>query len=390
MGLDDASSNIMAQDFRGVNLRAGGEITVASGVEPFDGLARNYGPAVAMDTGGDFVVAWDHTDDMASSVDVMAQRFTADGVPVGGPIVVQHVAGLPDRGPSVAMDGPGNFVVAYTNTEVDGSKHVEAALFNAQGALSQRLVLPEAQGTFEQDNVSVAEAPDGRFAIAFMQNGQARLDRFSPAGVELSSDLLQPNARQSWPSVSMDASGNCVVAWEGPSFHIFAERVSSADVLGGVLDLGGGSQPSVALVPSGPSPTAGGNFVVAYQQQGANGPVPVVTEVTQGDTVFTNHILSGAGSSPARLVEPSICINANNLYLVSFTEDQLGEQAQSITAQVGVLVNPAPVNNSLPNDPLYGGGGGAYPPFLNWGPHHHLIATHPLVHRLRSAHRKRR
>jgi hypothetical protein len=348
---------ILAQVYSGLNVRVGREITVASDVGSGSDLLVGLAPPVAMDPAGDFVVVWDHMDLGHDSGDVMAQRFSANGAPVGGPIVVQHVTGSLPGLPSVAMDGQGDFVVAYANTGGDGSRHFEAAVFNAQGALSQFFTLPEGRHGFGgSDQVSVAEAPDGRFAIAFVQNSQVRLDRFSAAGDEISSDLLDPGVPgQDSPRVAVDANFNCVVAWQGPGAHIFAERVSSADVLGRVLDIGPGTAPSIAMDFSGPSPDTGGNFVVAYQQADRLG--VVVTEVTNGDTVFTNQVVSATDPAHTFVNQPSISINANHEYVVSFTEVRTDGAAASITAQTGVLLDLSSIDLLRPYESLYGGGG---------------------------------
>jgi hypothetical protein len=365
---------ILAQVYSGLNVRVGGEITVASDV---GSRFVDSAPAVAMDPAGDFVVVWDHLRASDFSGDVMAQRFSANGAPVGGPIVVQQVSDVLSAGPTVAMDGRGDFVVAYANEGGDGSRHFEATVFNAQGALSQFFTLPEGRHRIlESDQVSVAEAPDGRFAIAFVQNSQVRLDRFSAAGDEISSDLLDPGVPgQDSPRVAVDANFNCVVAWQGPGAHIFAERVSSADVVGGVLDIGPGTAPSIAMDFSGPSPDTGGNFVVAYEQ--ADRGRVVVTEVTNRDTVFRNQVVSATDPAHTTLTEPSISINANHEYVVSFTEVRTDAVAQSITAQTGVLLDESSIDLLGPYVSPYGAGGSPYASYQNPLPAHLLTAPRP-------------
>src|SRR5262249_36919871 len=147
--------------------------------------------------------------------------------------------------PQVAMDANGDFVVAYDSTDPAQDDLVAAAMFNANGTLNRRLTLPQQDGF---DSLpSVAEAPDGRFAIALQQHGQVRLDQFSPQGVEVGTPLML-GAGQS-PSVAMDVNGNCVLAWLDLQDNVVAQRVvpvtdahgNTTDLLGQVLRIGQGT-----------------------------------------------------------------------------------------------------------------------------------------------------
>jgi hypothetical protein len=350
----------MAQVFDGQGKRVGGEITVA----PFQSGSREETPgepAVAMDPAGDFVVAWYESQSFA----VRAQRFSANGAPVGGLITVDDKNAFIAQ-PQVAMDANGDFVVAYDSTDGARDDLVAAAMFNANGTLTKRLTLPQQDGF---DSLpSVAEAPDGRFVIALQEHGQVRLDQFNPQGVEVGIPLML-GAGQS-PSVAMDVAGNCVVAWLDLHNNVVAQRVvpvtdtrgNTTDLLGQVLRIGHGTQPvlsgrhlGVGLDPFGPN--GGGNFVVAYEQQWFNGDVVMVTEVTNNDTRFTTDVVGGVGDGTVNLLAPSISINSDHQYLVSGTDQHYGAEPSNITAQFGTLQDQPPLP-PVPY-PSAGGAGGA-------------------------------
>jgi hypothetical protein len=64
-------------------------------------------PAVAMDDDGDFVVTWVSVQERGYVVDqtgVYAQRFNANGEPVGGEFLVNTVVVNRQDSPAVAMD----------------------------------------------------------------------------------------------------------------------------------------------------------------------------------------------------------------------------------------------------------------------------------------------
>jgi PKD repeat protein len=77
-------------------------------------LAGNqFNPAVAIDGQGNYIVAWEGPDPSTGSEGVFAQRFHADGTPNGGQIVVDSTFIGPQSTPSVAADAAGDFVIVW-------------------------------------------------------------------------------------------------------------------------------------------------------------------------------------------------------------------------------------------------------------------------------------
>jgi hypothetical protein len=69
-----------------------------------------YSPQVARAASGSFVVAWRTVRD---GVDVLAQRYNTEGVPLGGRIVIAEDAGIGDGIVRIAMAPNGRFVVSW-------------------------------------------------------------------------------------------------------------------------------------------------------------------------------------------------------------------------------------------------------------------------------------
>jgi Ca2+-binding RTX toxin-like protein len=177
-------------------------------------------PTVAMNGSGEFVVAWTHPYS-DTDYDVYAQRFTAEGAPVGG---ISYVAtsSQTERTPSVAIDAAGNFVVAYEYRSGD-TRDVRAARFDSQGGwLGSSTIAGSDRPEFAP---SVAMSPAGNFVVAYTYEylsmfGSRDLDvharRFAADGTPQGDSfgvagMFSDDEFQ--PAVGMNAEGDFVVAY---------------------------------------------------------------------------------------------------------------------------------------------------------------------------------
>ena len=115
-GRDDELTGVFARRYDRGGVAQGQEFRVS----PAE--AGGSAPSVAMDDSGNFVVAWTGTRDAASGgADVFARRYDRAGAARGGEFRVNtHTAGS-QREPSAAMDADGDFLVAWTSQDLDGS-----------------------------------------------------------------------------------------------------------------------------------------------------------------------------------------------------------------------------------------------------------------------------
>jgi hypothetical protein len=305
--------DIRAQRFNSSGNKTGPEIVVSGSV------LDEGSPAVAMDKQGDFVVTWVQTQP-GGDTNVIAKRFNSSGVPQGA-IVPVGVGTFREHDPSVAMDDPGNFVVAYTRDTNNNNPDIFAKRYNTNGQLLG--VVSVATSPVAEDNSSVAMTPDGRFDVvwekAFSVNDHdILLTQYNASGSPvLSRTIAASTANESLPSVSMDNFGNAVVAWQrttSGNADILARRVTSTGVLGTVTTIAATSfserNPSVALKRTG------GAYVVVYDRTVTNTHVNVA-EVSAVDTVHTFD--AGARFNAA------VSINGANKYLITYTSDDGGD-----------------------------------------------------------------
>lgn len=143
--------------------------------------SRQSFPAVAMDADGDFVIAWRSSLQGSPGGTIFAQRFAADGAPLGTEFRVGPDNSVRDSQsePQIAMHANGDFVITWSNRAV--------------GALAEEL----GQNQLEDRWIE---------ARSYNADGTPRT---SPLRTTTRADDQFPRA----PRAAMDAQGNIVLVW---------------------------------------------------------------------------------------------------------------------------------------------------------------------------------
>jgi hypothetical protein len=179
-------------------------------------------PAVAVGPTGDFVVVWSRVTlerEQNNTLDVFAQRFNAAGAQLGDEFRVN--SGHAKRHPAVAIESTGEFVVAWQSYPSGvGNYRVFGARFDAARLGSQFAV--STYTTNYQESPAVAAEPMGGFVVVWSSLYQDGSDfgvvgrRFdadgSPAGSEFTVNTYT-TANQGGPAVASDPTGGFVVVW---------------------------------------------------------------------------------------------------------------------------------------------------------------------------------
>src|SRR4051794_18134776 len=214
--------DIRAQRYNSFGTKTGPEIVVSS--SPLD----EGSPAVAMDGQGRFVVTW--VERLASGdTNVVARQYDPAGNTTGNQIPV-GAGTFRESDPDVAMDLSGNFVVSYTRDTNNNNPDVFAKRYNSSGQLLN--VLDVAVSSRAENHSSVAMAPDGRISVAWESafssaDHDIKLSRYTaPGGFIDLTGVASGSLNDVSPSVSMDNSGNGVVAWETVG-NVMARRFNS-------------------------------------------------------------------------------------------------------------------------------------------------------------------
>jgi hypothetical protein len=234
--------------------------------------------SVATDADGDSVVVW-QSQQGGTVYDVYAQRYSASGTPQGGEFRVNTHTSAAQTRPAVAMDGQGNFVVAWASVFQDGGGDgVYAQRYDSSGAPLGAEFRVNTYTNSDQRNPAVAMDADGDFIIVWdgrNQDGSGSgifAQRYASTGAAQGAEFrvnAHTNNAQDLPSVAMDRAGDCVVAWQswgqdGSDEGIYARRYDAAGVSAGdefranTFTPRGQARPSVAM-------GADGDFVIAWE-----------------------------------------------------------------------------------------------------------------------------
>ncbi|HNB64921.1 MAG TPA: DUF4347 domain-containing protein, partial [Rhodocyclaceae bacterium] len=233
---------------------------------------------VAMDASGNFIVVWDSN--ASGNVDVRAQRYSSTGTALGGEFTVNATLAGDQKTNSVAMDATGDFVVAWTGVNGDGSGNgVFAQRYNASGTAVGSQFQVNQITTGNQDWAHVAMDGHGGFVVVWQSaasdTGDVYARRYDGNGFAVTNEFrvnVTPSGLQNNPDVVMDAHGNFIVAWtsagqDGSGNGVYGRRYSAGGVALGseflinVTTAGDQAFPHMAL-------EADGDFVVEWEGAG--------------------------------------------------------------------------------------------------------------------------
>ncbi|ETX01085.1 MAG: hypothetical protein ETSY1_08795 [Candidatus Entotheonella factor] len=242
-------------------------------------------PAAALDDAGNFVITWYSVGQDGSTGSIFAQRFDAQGTPMGSEFRVNDYSSSSQQYPAIAMNGAGHFVIVWRSLNQDGSKFgIFAQRFDAQGGR----IGPEFQvNSFtagDQLGPAVAMDAAGHFVITWSsrrQDGDAMgvfAQRFNAHGERIGPEF-QVNrftkGSQLDPAMAMDEAGNFVITWSSrgqdrDGMGIFAQRFNAQGKRVGpefqVNTSRAGSQLGSAV-----SMDSSGQFVVSWSSRDQDG-----------------------------------------------------------------------------------------------------------------------
>jgi len=214
-------------------------------VVSFDDGGHPGSTAVAMNHSGDFVVAWGSigqdatTETWFPTRDVFAQRYHADGTPAANVFIVNTFADYTQEMPDTAIGDSGDFIIVWNSRHRDWDfSDIRAQRYGADGRpVGTEFVVNTYDGG-DVKNAAVARHTDGSFVIVWCSEGQdgdgmgvyARMFHADgvPKGTEFQVNTYT-SGDQANPAISMDGTGNFTVVWQsngqdGDGYGVYAQR----------------------------------------------------------------------------------------------------------------------------------------------------------------------
>jgi hypothetical protein len=179
------------------------------------GTTHQYSPSVAMDNSGNFVITWQDLRD--GNYDILAQRYDFSGIYLGSNFKVNDdLDTLYQYAPVIAMDSSGDFVIAWYDYR-NGNHDIYAQRYDSSGTPSgSNFKANDDTETALQVLPAIAMDGSGRFVIAWRDDRNTSgydvyAQRYDSSGNPLDSNYLIPNHSyasfvQSNPAVACDSS----------------------------------------------------------------------------------------------------------------------------------------------------------------------------------------
>lgn len=225
-GGDDSGYSVQGRRFAANGLPAGPDFQLNSYTPGPQGS-----PDVALLPGGGFVATWSSYGSGGSdvaSLSIQVRRFASDGDPIGADVQVNsHTPGHQQQ-PAVAVAPDGRFVIAWDSQTSSGSddsaSSVQARRFAADGAALGAEFQVNTYTAGYQDGAAVAIDGRGDFVVAWASydgddgsESGIQAQRFRVGGGRLGGEFQVNSHTESYqasPSVDASANGDFVVAWQ--------------------------------------------------------------------------------------------------------------------------------------------------------------------------------
>jgi hypothetical protein len=328
---------------------------------------------VAVDGQGDYVVVW-QGNGPGDADGVFARVFDAAGNPRTGEVLVNVTTAGSQTQTAVAMDGSGDFAVAW-----DSGGQVWARVFSLSGAARTGQFQVSTKATSFVTGIAMDTAGD--FSVLYGGPSPSinapiwYFQRYNLAGQAQGAavKVVAPTLIDGTSSIAMDGSGNLVVTWDDAtssnSLDVFAQRYSATGKKLGSTFTVNTTTAGIQWLPSAGRASSGA-FVIAWhdRQLGAmmaqffnadgtrnGGPIPIGPNAEQrtavgmdasGNAVFawsdrdniTGQRITAAGVAMenAFLVNttidqlqgiPSVAVTGSGTFVVSWSGNGVGDDA---------------------------------------------------------------
>ncbi|MCK5737919.1 hypothetical protein KAH55_02010, partial [bacterium] len=230
-------------------------------------------PDVAMDNNGNFVVVWCDHNPNSNNPDIIFQRFNSNGAPLGNNVKV-NTDGVVcyHHHPAIEMDDSGNFVIVWYDDHRlgDWKYDIFGQRYNSAGtALGANFMINDSQNEQSLRAPAIAMDGSGNFIVAWHED---RLSvrhifcrRYNSSGTPLEDNFQVSNtAGATYPDIGIDDSGNFVIIWTRSSNPYSRCYNSNGVALGDEFKVSDGN---VNFYHTSVSVHVDGSFVVSWVER---------------------------------------------------------------------------------------------------------------------------
>ena len=231
IGTDTSSNGVKVQVFDVAGNKVGAEILANTAT-----LNSQDNPSVASLQSGGFVVSWSDASQQGgdtSGYAIKAQVFDANGVAVGGELLVNTATTGAQTAPAVSALTTGGFVVTWTDASGQGGDSsgtgIKAQLFDADGNKLGAEFLVNTITATSQDSVAVTTLESGAFVITWRDSSHLdgdtskdaiKAQTFDATGAKVGGEVLVNTVTQDSqqaPVIAALDTGGYVISWADAS-----------------------------------------------------------------------------------------------------------------------------------------------------------------------------
>jgi hypothetical protein len=243
---DERAFGQRLRDIHAQRVDADGNVLLAAdGVAVADGAGMEDGPTACSDGQGGLIVAWQDKNADPIFFDIHAQRLDPAGRPQwnGGASVPVCTVDWDQDGPSIAADGSGGAVIAWSDSRVDVGDVYAQRLDAAGSTLWSANGVPVATASGGQDAIVAVAAGAGETLLAWVDRRGSGPDIYAQKLDAAGASLWTPGGlgvcigldSQYRPALAPDGTGGAYVAWfdyrnaSGPPWNldIYAQRLDA-------------------------------------------------------------------------------------------------------------------------------------------------------------------
>lgn len=352
------NSDIFARRYKADGAPEGNEFQITTS------SSSQAGAAVAHDSAGNYVVAW-YSQENETGLQIRFRRYSSSGSPLSEEIRVSESTNL-QRDPDIAMDPAGNFVIAWSEQTGDDN-NIVARRFSPNGIPNGTAFTVNSQTEFSQQFASVAMDGTGNFVIAWLTEAETQggiaARRYDNRGVAQSTEFAVNQftaGSQIAPAVAMDARGNFFIVWqsfgqEGEPKHFYQYGIYARAFDATGLGQGRETQVNTTTPETQTDPEVvidrNGNVTVVWQSY--NG--------TDFDILGQRFDRSGAAlggefrinnSNPLFQISPAVAAGPDNVFAVAWVNEKTDRDADDIFSRcyggTCAVAAPAPAPAPVP------------------------------------------